>query len=408
MNYYFEIRKDKRDMNGLSPIRLVVSHSKTRIRRSIKAKAKFENWDKSSFYIKNPKGNKFYQKTLQYNELISSTKIKVDKIFKYFEYNEIPFSKKIFLEKFEKSEVKVSIDFHDAFDEYIETSMLTKTKSTITKIKSVRNFIINFQKHSSFDLRFDNIDFRFEEEFQLYCFTVKRTLNNYYAKIIKTLKAFLNWALGRGYHNSLEFKKIKAPEDDIEVIYLTIEELMKLYHHNFKNKSKDRARDMFCFLAFTGQRHCDIRALQDANIVGEYLNFTVIKTKTVDHQVYLTKYAKELIKKYINTVYYPIPRISSSKLNEKIKECCEEVGITQKVILTRYIGSQKLSQTFNKYDLVTSHVGRKTFITNSLVLGANERVVKSVSNHKDDKSFRKYVHTSKKHKQKQLEVWNTI
>lgn len=408
MNYYFELRKDKIDKNGFVPIRLIVSDKTIRIRKSIGAKTRVNDWDNNNFYIKNVKGQEFYTKIESYNKSIGSIKEKVDKIFKFFEYNEIAFSKNTFLEKFEKSEVKVTIDFFDAFEEYIEISKLTKTNSTITKIKSVRNFVTAFKEESSFNLRLDNIDFRFEESFMDYCFNTRKTLNNYYAKIIKTLKAFLNWCYERGYHNSLEFKKIKCKEDDIEVIYLTMDELTKLYKHKFKNASMDRARDMFCFLAFTGQRHIDIYRLKNANVEGEYLNFTVQKTKTVDHHVYLIKQAKELIDKYKDTMYFPIPRITSQKLNEKIQECCEEIELTQEMILTRYIGAREISQSFRKCDLITSHAGRKTFITNSLILRIPERVVRSISNHKDEKSFRKYVNISEIHKQKELERWNSV
>lgn len=408
MNYYFELRKDKEDKKGLVPIRLVVSDNKIRIRKGTKAKTRVEDWDSENSFIKNPKKGESYNKYKDYNKIISSVKEKVENIFKYFEYNEIPFSKNIFLENYEKSEIKISRNFFEAFEEYIEVSKLTKTDSTVTKIKSVRNFLIAFEEHSSFNLRLDNIDFRFEESFMDYCFNTKKTLNNYYAKITKTLKAFLNWSYKRGYHKSLEFKKIKSKEDDIEVIYLTIEELMKLYNHDFKEASKDRARDMFCFLAFTGQRHSDIYPLINANLDGEYLNFVVKKNKTVDHHVYLTKQAKELINKYKDTIYFPIPRITSQKLNLKIQECCEDIGLTQEVVLTRYIGARAISQSFRKCDIITSHAGRKSFITNSLVLGVPERVVRSISNHKDEKSFRKYVNISEVHKQKELVRWDSV
>lgn len=408
MKFYFELRKDKADKKGLVPIRLVVTNNKVRIRKSIDAKTRLQDWDNESFYIKNSMDNSFYQEYKDFNKTINSTKEKVEGIFAYFRYNKIPFSKDVFLKKFEVGEVKVAMSFFDAYDEYIEVSKLTKTNSTIIKIRSVKKFLISFKEYSSFDLRLDNINFRFEEAFMDYSFNHRKTLNNYYAKIVKTLKAFLNWAFERGYHNSTDFKKIKSKEDDIEVIYLTIDELTKLYNHNFKSPAKNRAKDMFCFLAYTGQRHGDVYRLNNANLDGEYLNFTVKKTKTVNHRVYLIKQARELINKYKDTMYYPIPRISSQKLNKKIQECCEEVGITQEVVLTRYIGAREISQKFKKCELISSHVGRKSFITNCLVLGIPERVVRSISNHKDEKSFRKYVNISELHKQKELEKWDSV
>ena len=118
---------------------------------------------------------------------------------------------------------------------------------------------------------------------------------------------------------------------------------------------------MFCFLCFTGQRHSDIYGLQNANWDGEYLNFTVKKTKTINHSVILVQQAKDILEKYKGTIFEPIPRITSQKLNEKIQECCEDIGLTEEVILTRYIGAKRIDQRFRKCDIITSHCGRKTF-----------------------------------------------
>ena len=125
--------------------------------------------------------------------------------------------------------------------------------------------------------------------------------------------------------------KHRIKEDEIEVVYLTAEELMILYNHKFENASMERAKDMYCLLALTGQRHSDIYDLNDVSVSGDYLTFAIKKTKTVQHQVFLTELAKRLIAKYEDTIYYPIPRISSQKLNEAIQKCCEEIGLTEEV-----------------------------------------------------------------------------
>lgn len=410
MRYNFELRKEKINQNGLIPIRLVVINNKNRIRKSINAKTAIEDWDNINLQINNPNSqdNKNYKLYQKFNKTINDVKSKVDKIFSYFEYNEIPFSEKIFNEKYDQDDVKVIITFADAYEEFIKVSKLTKASSTVIKYRSIKNFLDAFELHSKFTLRLDNIDFRFEEEFMEYCFNTKKTLNNYYAKIIKGLKAFMNWAYERGYHKNLSFKKLKSKEEEVEVIYLTTDELMKLYHHPFSNQAKSRARDFFCLMCFTGQRHSDIYYLQDANIENDYLTFAIKKTKTIDHYVYLTKHAKELIEKYRETIYFPIPRITSQKLNEKIQECCEDIGLTQEIQLTRYIGAKKITQNFRKCDLITTHAGRRTFITNSLVLGIPERIVRSISNHKDERSFRRYVNISDSHKQRELNKWESL
>lgn len=407
MNYTFELRKDKISKTGLMPLRLVVYHDKIRVRKSVEAKTLFDDWDKESSSIRNLKNNDLYFTYLEYNKKIAECKEKVESIFAFFQYNKIPFSENIFNEKYDADNLNVSIGFFEAYAEFIRLSKLTKADNTIKKYNSEKNFLLDFQTVTKFKLRLDNIDFRFEESFMDYCFNIKKTLNNTYAKHVKSLKAFLNWAFKRGYHSSLEFKKLVAKEEDIEVIYLTKEELLKLYQYEFKSSARERAKDLFCFLCFTGQRYSDIYSLQNANWNGgNFLHFTVTKTKTVDHTIFLTTKAKEILEKYKGTIFEPLPRISSQKLNERIQECCEEIGLTEEIILTRYIGAKRIDQKFRKCDIITSHCGRKTFCCLSLELGVSERIVRDASNHKEERNFRKYVKISERLQQKELAKWD--
>jgi hypothetical protein len=58
---------------------------------------------------------------------------------------------------------------------------------------------------------------------------------NYFAKVIKVLKSFLNWATEKGYNTNREFEKFRAAEHDIDIVYLSFDELMKLYEKEFDN-----------------------------------------------------------------------------------------------------------------------------------------------------------------------------
>lgn len=408
MNYNFELRKDKKNKSGLVPIRLVVTNNGKRIRVGVPVKVKEKDWNEINELIDNPNTsqNKLYREYSKSNKILIDTKEKLEDIFSFFQFNEIPFTKEKFLTKFLGKESQISLGFHEAYKEYIRVSKTIRAKGTITKYKSVRNFLKDFEKYTGFKLRLDNIDFRFEDEFRDYCFNVKFTLNNYYAKIVKTLKAFMNWAYKRGYHQSLKFKEIKSKEDDIEVIYLTIEELKKLYYYPFENKSLSRARDFFCFLCLTGQRHSDIYNLKAANLQEDVLRFTSIKVKKVDHIVYLNDMAKNLVEKYRDTVYFPIPRIHSNKLNERIQKCCEKVGFTEEIVLTRFSGSQRIDETFRKCDIITSHVGRKTFVTNGIILGIPIPYLQAMTGHTDYKSFKKYAGKDINKLKKEMQKWD--
>ncbi|MGV0977772.1 phage integrase SAM-like domain-containing protein [Empedobacter falsenii] len=266
MNYHFELRKDKINKNGLIPIRLVVTHGKSRIRKNINAKTIDVDWNKDNFSINNQKKSPYFEYYKASNREIQSVIEKVEFIFKFFEYNEIDFSEQIFNERFDEDNTKISIDFFEAFQEFIDVSKLTKATGTIKKYTTVQNFLKDFKTFTKYPLRFDTINKKFEEVFMLYCFEERKTVNNYYGKLISIIKTFMQWSFDRQYHNSIEFKRIKRTEDEIEVIYLSMDELMELYNHKFENKSMERARDFFCFGCFTGLRHSDIYNLDNANI----------------------------------------------------------------------------------------------------------------------------------------------
>lgn len=259
---------------------------------------------------------------------------------------------------------------------------------------------------SKYSLSFDSINKKFEEKFMDYCFIEKQTLNNYYGKLVSILKTFMQWSYEREYHNNLDFKKFKRIEDEIEVIFLSFEELMLLYNYKFDNKALDRSRDFYCFGCFTGLRFSDINNLSNATIYDDKIVLNLIKTKTTNHQINLNDFSKAILKKYEDSLYSPLPKISSQKLNKNIQRCCEIIGLNQDITLTRFIGSRRINQKFKKFELITSHTARKTFITNSLILGINERVIRSITNSKDEKSFKRYVKVTQEFAQNEMNKWN--
>lgn len=408
MNYLFELRKDKINKNGMIPIRVVITSGKIKVRKNLSSvKTLLEDWDIKSEVIRNNKKNPFFEIYQVANADIQQTKEKLEKIKNFFKFNNIPFAEDIFLEKFDKDEVSVAIDFFEAYSEFINVSKHTKAIGTITKYTTVKNFLDQFNEFTKYPIRFDTINQRFEEKFMDYAYEERKTLNNYYGKLISIIKTFMNWSFDRGYHNNIEFKKLKRIENEIEVIFLEKEELFKLYKHDFENERLNKSRDFFCFGCFTGLRHSDINNMDQANIYDDFIQLTLIKTKTINHRVELNIFSKAILEKYKGTIYEPLPKISSQKLNKNIQDCCKIIKLDSDITLTRHIGSKRITKTHKKHELITSHVARKTFVTNSLIFGMNERILREMTHHTDEKSFKRYVDISNFQKNKEMKsTWN--
>lgn len=58
---------------------------------------------------------------------------------------------------------------------------------------------------------------------------------------------------------------------------------------------------------------------------------------------------------------------------------------------TRTIGGQLTTETFEKWQLVSSHTGRRSFCTNVYKQGLPTFMIMSVSGHKTEKAFLKYI-----------------
>jgi len=50
-----------------------------------------------------------------------------------------------------------------------------------------------------------------------------------------------------------------------------------------------------------------------------------------------------------------------------------------------------VTKTYKKYELISSHTARRSFVTNAIKRNVNVEFVKQASGHISDSSFRKYV-----------------
>ena len=115
------------------------------------------------------------------------------------------------------------------------------------------------------------------------------------------LRWFLNWAIRRGYASEKEIGKIqpKFKLGDKPIIFLTKEELLKLYNyvisangskvklHNYYGTEYEKVvhdagplsktRDMFCFWPFTSLRYSDMANLKRTDIAGDTMYITTQK-----------------------------------------------------------------------------------------------------------------------------------
>jgi integrase len=406
MKVIFELRKEKATANGLIPIQFVVRADGIRIRKNAGFSTKESYWTGSRI---KPNLKKEESNNYQFiNDELQKIESKVNDIFFFFRANKIPFSKETFLEKFgsKQNTSKAKIDFFVSFEEYLTSGKLSKAYNTIKAQTTIKNFLKMFEDETGFIITFEKLDAFFYEELMKFSFIEKEIKNNYFAKIIAVLKSFSRWALDKNYHTKREFEKFKGTEHDVDIIYLTFDELMLLYNHDFENSRLNHTKDFYCMGCFTGLRFSDLSQLHKANITENHINISIQKTKTQNHIISLNKYSKQILNKYKDTIYAPLPSISIQKFNDYIKECCVIVKINKPTTITGFTGTKKIQNTVPKNELISSHTARKTFITNSLLLGMEPKAIKKIANIKKDAVLDKYMKITEDYTDKQMDKWN--
>jgi len=207
----------------------------------------------------------------------------------------------------------------------------------------------------------------------------------------------LNYAKSYGYTVSENYRDFKIKRDELEVIALTQDEFELIYGFDFsKSKKYQSARDLFCFSCSTGLRYSDIKQLKREHIYDDEIRIKVIKTRE-NLSIPLNKYSREILIKY-SEYLKPLPNLSNQKLNKYLKAICQIAGINDCIEIIRYKGAKRIEETLPKYSLITAHTGRRTFVTLSLEKGMNAEEVKSITGHKDYKSFSRYVKVTEKRK----------
>jgi len=208
-------------------------------------------------------------------------------------------------------------------------------------------------------------------------------------KLFKMLNTFLNWAYDRNYHQNLTFKKFNLKEEDIAVTILMPQELEQLISLDLSNNERlEKVRDIFVFQCYTGQRYSDIQKLDFSDIKKGIWYLKTQKTKD-DLNIPIFGQALKVYNKY-KEKYSKLPTISNQNANDYIKEICKLAGIDTPYKKINYVGSKIIEKKEPKYNFITTHIARKTFISLSIHNKMLPDTIMKITGHKKYEVFKKY------------------
>lgn len=186
------------------------------------------------------------------------------------------------------------------------------------------------------------------------------TANRY----LTNLKCFLLWCADRNIKVDPSYKKWKIRPHYKEPLPLTSEELTRL-RNKMMTGTAAIGRDILVIAALTGQRISDLRRFDIKDVKDKVWTFNrkkghslKVKRVSVDFHSGYCAPALEIFQKYGGK----LPEAHSETYNTWIKEACRLADISTPITKETWKGQKCTVTTVPKWELVTTHTGRKTFI----------------------------------------------
>ncbi len=195
-------------------------------------------------------------------------------------------------------------------------------------------------RYKTTDILLSDIDGNFIREFDFYLKTKKNCQQNTVVKHLKNLKKIIRIAISNDWIQKDPFMGIQFKHEEVQVDFLTQEELNRLILKEFEITRLEQIRDVFVFCCYTGLAFIDVKNLREEHLVKDnqgqlWIRKQREKTGVMCNIPVLTP-AKALLDKYGNNPECVekgqlLPVISNQRVNAYLKEIADLCGITKKL-----------------------------------------------------------------------------
>ena len=283
------------------------------------------------------------------------------------------------------------------------------TEKSVNRYNVIKSKLQKYEKHTRRTIYINQVDNQFKQDLLKYLKNDGYSLSTI-ARDFIYVKAFCKHAKSKGMDVSLQLDnfKIKIPRKETEKkmsqkIFLSNAEIEQIENKEGLSESLSNVRDWLLISCHTGQRVSDfMRFKKDmityqkdkGGVLRPLIEFTQIKTGAIVkiplHQKIVTILEKRAGE-------FPEP-ISDQRYNEYLKDLCRDCEINTKIEGSKTVRLskgkiRKQEGTFEKWKLISSHVGRRSFATNWYGKIPTSRLIR-YTGHTTEKTLRAYLDKS--------------
>ena len=268
-----------------------------------------------------------------------------------------------------KEEVSLPVTLVEYFDYYINVKRSTAAKESVKKWSSVRQKIIAFQKSRRKVILLKEVNEQFRIDFEDFCKKKEKLSANYFERVLSFIKTICKHAGQNNIDISPQLHGLRAKKEAVHKIYLTREEIELLHNSTMPNADLENSKDWLVISCNTAQRVSDFMNFKKTDMVEIVNGSNRIQAIKITQQktgklleIPLFKMVREILDKRGGE--FP-EAISDQRYNTNIKKICQLVGINEVVFGSKMDKATKrlVTGNFPKYELVSSHIGRRSFAT---------------------------------------------
>lgn len=299
----------------------------------------------------------------------------------------------------ESKDLNYVLDFTEQYISDLPRKVLRNGKvgvseNTLKRYISLLNKLKEFEKSYKKRLLFTDINLNFYNDLKNHLINVERLNLNTTGRYINYIKTICREANKNGIkvNPDIENGFFKPTKEEVKFITLNENEIDDIYNLELSNKPfLNNARNWLIVGVWTGARVSDLLNLTSKNINNGFIEYTSQKT---NQKIILPIHPQ--IKDTLHRLDGQFPKkISSQKFNDYIKVVAKMAGIAHITLgsLNKEIQPgiwRKVKGEYKKFELVSSHVCRRSFATN-LYGKLPTPVIMSITGHTTEKMFLNYI-----------------
>jgi len=210
------------------------------------------------------------------------------------------------------------------------------------------------------------------------------------------MKSIIKSAIRKGYmeDNPYDGMSFSYKNESSKTIYLEEWEIQSIHQCQVKGTRRNIVKDYFVISCYTALDWSTIRTLNRNSFYDkgkhQFIRIQRIKTKT-NVIIPVHPIVKEIMDKYNWSL--PQLNINIDWYNDLVKSIAREAGINSLVSIT----DKQQEKLVQKWELVSSHTGRRSAATNMYLAGIRPLQIRLITGHKTEESFLKYIRISKQY-----------